>query len=286
MATYYVIKGATDLGAAASYSSTLTGAGGAGTPSAGDTVYFPYPVHITANYGASGGLDPGTNGLEAVYVNANISCAGTLVIGANASSDAVVEMTMTAGALDIQAGTDAINLLIAQNTGSGAITLKSGTFDRVDRLSGLLNVDASAVVTEFNGVSGLTRDIGPNGTAITTFRQMGGYTLSSRTLVTWHNLGSLVLDKDADYTTGNQYGGIVNDKSTADPGTLNLYGGQATPAGAPIGYTISALNWYGGSFADQAGRVQITVSTLNNVSGGSYFQDQPGNGYDAPVGPL
>jgi hypothetical protein len=286
MATYYVIKGATDLGAAASYSSTLTGAGGAGTPSAGDTVYFPYQVRITANYGASGGLDPGTNGLEAVYVYANISCAGTLVIGCNASADSVVDITMTAGTLDLQAGTDAINQLIVRNTGSGAVTLKSGTFDRVDRLSGLLNVDASAVVTEFNGVSGLTREIGANGTAITTFRQMGGYTLSRRTLTTWDNNGTLNLVDDADYTTGNQHEGVCNDRSTADKGTLNVYGGRFTPAGAPFGYTISTLNWYGGQVADQAGGVQLIITTPNNFSGGTYFQDQPGNGYDAPVGPL
>lgn len=258
MAIGYVQKGVSDLSASGAIKDEPLG-GSNVTVAAGDTIYFPWDVHLTAGLST---LQVGTNGLADCYILGNVTATGPLVIDCHLTASSAI-YCHNSSALQITAGSVGVENIVIGSPGAN-ITLSAGQFDDVQASTGrwtaLAGCDVVGVTAE-GGLGYLYYD----STAVTSFRVLGGARVSSERPVTTGIVaaptgGAALLDEAAVGTSMSVYGGTYNHRSSGTVAALHHFGGVTSPYGAPVGATITSLTRYGSGFVTQAGPIAFTIT--------------------------
>jgi hypothetical protein len=267
MADKYLVAGSVDLSASASWAATIDGAGGDGTPGAGDDVFIMEGSQ-TINVGLT---QLNSNDLGSVTIGA----AFTGSLGTAATSATIqcqsgeVNISARGAQVHITAGTGNLATVNIETSGGATVRLAGGTTATVNLRGGILSIENGATVTTLNQSSGSVTAIA--GTTFTTTRVTGGALSSERALGTATVDGSaqVTTTEAATVTTLNVHGSsMVNHRSSGTITTANLYGGTLTPAGARQAATITTANRYGGSIVTKTGLTEFSIGTNNDILGG------------------
>jgi len=259
MATIYALGGTRDWSVSGSFNTARDGSGSAGLPANGDTLIVADETYVNGGHAALANVD-----LAACYVRGNLSASSTISFEISGP----LVLNNRTGRLLVASTNDGIDeLRFAPVSGGAELSLESGTFALVIQNGGRLDAQAAAVVTVLHKSAG-TGIHYKCATAITTFNHTGGSVDTRRNVTTINNHGaSVTAYGDAALATINNTG-MLNDRSTGVPTTINQYGGRYSPAGSPITRNVTTLNWFGGDVVTRVGGVDIlTFGTTNNNTG-------------------
>lgn len=264
MATVYVLEGATDLSAGASYS-------GGALPSDNDTLEFRSGSQtISAGLTALQTISLGAVNVYPQFTGAIGTAGSSLVLQVDGTGTNIVSLNGSGAYIYVAAySTGGIPTLVAKPNG-GAIRLTGGTTATVKVYGGSFYLDSGAVATTVYNSGGVVL-ADANGTAITTLYNDSGEFTCWRSITTGYVNAPLVLDRTAAITTAHVHGdGMLNHKSTGTATTVNLYGrGGYTPAGALTAPTVTTLNIHSRNarYFKTAGLITVTPGTTNNNVG-------------------
>lgn len=228
------------------------------------------------------GIDDSATDYQAVRVTPNyggtIGSSGTSLTLAvsNTSTSSDPRFTFAgSGAAYIAAGGNGIDYLDVQRA-PGGFFLTGGTTAAMYITSGRVNIGASATVTTLYVLGGEVSIA--QGATITTMNHYAGTVIAEAGATTLNTSGGRFVAREAAaFTTINNYGSTLNLQSTGTAGTVNLFRGTLTPAGAKDNVTITTLNQYAPArFIRNASGVTVTVTTENEIGDLSRYSTDPG----------
>lgn len=292
MATYYIVNGATDLNATATYNTAEDGSGSAPAAvsdlaaddlvlSQGTQTSWSNPTALAAIDLASFTIGSKFKGLfGASGTSISILCtAGVISIESSGAS-----VFLTSG------GTNA-EVVVAGGSG-GQVRFTGGTWTR-GKFSGGANYIDAGIFTNVHQTGG-TMEVIKAGTAITLYTHMGGALMSKRNITTLTEDGPAVMaviDGDAALTTANINGGAtlnLRSAATTNVTTANLYRGTITPIYASKPQVITTVNGYGPAGAARLigtyGTRTIVPGTYNDYGRAGTIVDSKGGGGFAEFG--
>ena len=257
MATKYLAEGATTFASPA-------WSGGAIADTNDLVISYPFGI-------VSAGLDQSalTEGIASLWIKPGAT-AGR--IGGGAAGSFIVDADVTTGSfvanygnveLYLTAGGDE-SLIQNVDSGAGTTNLTGGTVTNVTSSGGVINANASTVITNLVGVGG-SGTIEYNATAITAAEFYGGFWTIKRAVTSLTVSGNAVVVYDPDDaatlagTTINTKGGRLIHRAGATP-TIANRGGVHDFSQARISFTPGGTAWtfIGTKFVDSA-----TVATTN-----------------------
>ncbi len=286
MARYYIVSGAVDLNATATYNTAADGSGSAPAAIAdlaGDDIELSQGTQtITTNPTALAAVDIASFSLGAGF-KGKFGADGTSISLLCTTGTITIE-TSGASVFLTSGGTNA-DVTVA-SSGSGMVRFTGGTWTR-GKFSGGDNYIDAGIFTNVHQTGGTMKVI-KSGTAITLYTHVGGSLHTLRNLTTLSEDGPGILatiDGDATLGTVNVQGGaILNLRSAATTNvtTANLYRGTITPMFAAKPQVITTLNGYGPSgvarFIGTYGTRTISAGTYNDYGRAGTITDPKGGG--------
>lgn len=250
----------TDASTTTNYNTQPDGSGSTGLPGAGDTLYITTPNTITA----------GLTALSAIALT-NCIIPSNSVSQVTSGSALSVQATNLkyAGSGSLFSVTAATGITTCEVTTTGTFKLTGGTTTNLKAVSGTVNVDGAATVTNTYALGAAVTIASGAGTC-TLLEASAGSVNSARTIttITLANSPQVTITGLSAATTVNISGGTFNFRSSGTVTTCNLRGGTLTPAGASSNPVITTLNTYGTdattTYISQAGSVTIAAGSTNS----------------------
>lgn len=244
------------------WSSTRTGATGAGAPSSNDDVYLLDPIQFPITTGLSQAavdLNSMTIGPD---FNGSIGSAGSpLIIAVSGTSGATLRVSGS-GSVYITAGTNNIDRAVIACRGAGRFWATGGTYTILENRSGNNEVTSGCTATTVYNYSGVPLNLLAGSTVTTVYNFDGASLLCSTNLTTLTNDGTARCTNSVTITTLHNYNAYTH-QSTGTITTANCYPGSTADALAP--FTVTTLNHHLGAKAFENQTVSVTKSTTNTL---------------------
>ena len=241
--------GDNDWGNTNNWSATRFGATGAGVPASNDDVYVLDGPDITAGL-AQSAVD--LNSLTIAFDGIIGTPSSSLAIAVSGTSGATLLYRGRGAYCNITAGTNGIDVLHVESTGSGVFNLTSGTtVDVRAGARGRLVVAAAAVISTSLKSAGMDIDIHDNATDIPTALFAAGLVTSRRDIdvVTVGPRATYRTTEDVTVDTSIDVYGRWEHRSSGTVALANCYPGSVSTAEGSVaqGFTITALHKYEGA---------------------------------------
>lgn len=295
MAIHYIVLGATDLNATATYNTAEDGSGSAPAAVADltDVILSRGTQAAFTNVTALAAVNLTTFTIGPQFTGNFCGAGGTSIsLLMTAGSPSLLTIESTGAKVCITSASTIEKAIVAQS-GGGQVRFTGGTVSDLRISSGACFIDDAIVTAAY--MTGGTCESSKLATVITTWVQTGGSMLNKRNITTASVDGPstrFVNDGDAALTTANVTGkSFLNLRSTTATavGTLNVHSGTVTPEYAKIAQVVTTINSYGASgvakIITQWGTRTIVPGTHNDFGRSGTMSDSKGGGGSASFTP-